>query len=176
MLHDVAMLTRPPMTISGTPPSLADIEALAARFDAAAIPSTEWKHETHLVMGAWHVARYGAEAALERLRAGIRRLNAAHGTVDSDTRGYHETITRAYVRVIAAFLRVRAPDEALDASVAALLGRPAGGARSADASLFPAASFLHRRAPRLGGAGPRAAALTSYDHGHLPVGLQLTVP
>ena len=120
----MVMLTRPPMTISGTPPSLADIEALAARFAVAAIPSTDWKHETHLVVGAWHVARYGAEAALERLRAGIRRLNAAHGTVDSDTRGYHETITRAYVRVIAAFLRVRAPGEALDASVAALLAGP----------------------------------------------------
>ena len=77
------------MTISGPPPSLTDIEALVARFDAAAIPSTEWKHETHLVMGAWHIARYGAEAALERLRAGIRRLNAAHGTVDSARPGSH---------------------------------------------------------------------------------------
>ena len=159
LLHDVAMLTRPLMTISGTPPSLADIEALAARFEAAAIPSTEWKHETHLIMGAWHVARHGAESALERLRAGIRRLNAAHGTVDSDTRGYHETITRAYVRVIAAFLRVRAPDEALDAQRRRVARGSAGGAKSAPASLLAGAALLHRRASRLGGTGPRAASL-----------------
>src|SRR5262245_56534600 len=75
-------------------------------------------------MGAWHVARLGAEAALDRLRAGIRRLNAAHGTIDAATRGYPETITRAYVRVIAAFLGGRPPAESLDGSVAALLAGP----------------------------------------------------
>ena len=105
-------------------PPLAPIEAIAARFAAAAIPAGEWTHETHLVMGAWHVARFGPDAALERLRAGIRALNAAHGTIDSDTRGYHETITRAYVRLIAGFLGGRPDDETLDASVAALLASP----------------------------------------------------
>ena len=158
MLHGVVMLTRPLMRISGTPPSLADIEALAARFEAAAIPATEWKHETHLIMGAWHVARHGAEAALERLRAGIRRLNAAHGTVDSDTRGYHETITRAYVRVIAAFLRVRAPGEALDASVAALLAGP-----------LAARNLLTRHYSReCSSPSPRAASWVEPDLAPLP--------
>jgi hypothetical protein len=104
--------------------SLPHIEDIAARFGVAAIPATDWTHETHLVIGAWHVARFGPDAALERLRAGIRALNAAHGTVNSDTRGYHETITRAYVRLIAGFLRARPPAEPLDDSVAALLGSP----------------------------------------------------
>ena len=104
--------------------TLEQLDALADRFQAAAIPAVEWTHETHLVVGAWHVARFGPDAALDRLRAGIRRLNAAHGTVDSETRGYHETITRAYVRLLAAFLRARPDGEALDASVAALLATP----------------------------------------------------
>jgi hypothetical protein len=78
----------------------------------------------HLVMGTWHVARFGPAEALERLRAGIRGLNAAHGNVNSDTRGYHETITRAYVRVIARFLLARPAGELLDVSVAALLASP----------------------------------------------------
>jgi hypothetical protein len=105
-------------------PPLARLAAVAARFAAAAIPAVEWTHETHLMMGAWHVARLGPDAALERLRAGIRALNAAHGTIDSDTRGYHETITRAYVRLIASFLGGRPDGEALDDSVAALLASP----------------------------------------------------
>jgi hypothetical protein len=113
-----------PMTTPVTRLSLEAVEALAGRFDAAAIPAIEWTHEMHLMMGVWHVARFGPEAALERLRAGIRRLNAAHGTIDSDTRGYHETITRAYVRVIAGFLRGRPSDEPLDGSIAALLAGP----------------------------------------------------
>jgi len=104
--------------------NVARLDALAERFAAAAIPATEWTHQTHLTIGAWHVARFGADAAMERLRVGIRRLNAAHGTIDSDTRGYHETITRAYVRLLAAFLRARPDGEALDASVAALLATP----------------------------------------------------
>jgi hypothetical protein len=106
------------------PPSLAAIDAIAARFAEAAISAVEWTHETHLVMGVWHVARFGPDAALDRLRAGIRALNAAHGTVDSDTRGYHETITRAYVRLVADFLRGRPRDEPLDGSVAVLLAGP----------------------------------------------------
>ena len=106
------------------PLTLARIDEIGARFEAATIPAAEWTHETHLVMGTWHVARLGPAEARERLRAGIRRLNAAHGTVDSDTRGYHETITRAYVRLIAHFLGDRPAREPLDASVAALLASP----------------------------------------------------
>jgi hypothetical protein len=100
------------------------IEELAARFGDAAIPASEWTHEAHLVIGTWHVARLGPAAALDRLRAGIRALNAAHGTENSDTRGYHETITRVYVRLIDAFLRTRTPGEPLDDSIAALLAGP----------------------------------------------------
>ena len=38
----------------------------------------------------------------------ILRLNAAHGTPNSDTRGYHETITRAYLVLLARFARANA--------------------------------------------------------------------
>lgn len=102
----------------------ADIDALAARFAVAAIPAAEWTHHVHLIVGIWNVARYGPDAALDRMRAGIRRLNAAHGTIGSDTRGYHETITCAFVRLLAAFLATRPPTEPLEATVAALLAGP----------------------------------------------------
>ena len=99
-------------------------EQIAAGFEAAALSKLEWTHVAHLTMGAWHVARFGPEQALARLRAGIRALNDAHGTINSDTSGYHETITRAYVRLIAAFLSARPAGEEIDASVAALLASP----------------------------------------------------
>jgi hypothetical protein len=81
-----------------------EIEALAARFGACEVPAAEWTHAAHLRVGAWHVARFGPDQALLCLRAGIRRLNERHGTGNSATRGYHETITAAYVRLIAAHL------------------------------------------------------------------------
>ena len=80
------------------------VRELAQRFEDAAIPAAEWTHAMHLRVGAILVDRLGREGALTRLRQGIRRLNEAHGTANSPSRGYHETITAAYVRLIAQFL------------------------------------------------------------------------
>jgi hypothetical protein len=86
-----------------------ELEALAARFGRQEIPHAEWTHAAHLSMGLWHVTRFGAEAALTRLRDGIRRLNDAHGTPNTLERGYHETVTVAYVRLIDAFVQACPP-------------------------------------------------------------------
>ena len=79
----------------------AEIDDLAARFTAATIRRADWTHQAHLVVGAWHVHRFGADGALARLRAGIHRLNEANGVANTATEGYHETITAAYVRLLA---------------------------------------------------------------------------
>jgi hypothetical protein len=101
----------------------AAIEELARRFAAAAIPRPEWTHEAHLIMGAWHVHSFGPRKALEFLRERIRRLNEANGVTNSETEGYHETITRTYVALIADHL-ARAPQRPLAARVATLLAGP----------------------------------------------------
>jgi len=107
-----------------TEPQIAE---LAARFEAASIPRAEWTHEAHLVVGAWHVHRFGADGALARLRAGIRRLNEANGVANTATDGYHETITAAYVRLLARALVDLGADAPLAERVAALLASPLGG-------------------------------------------------
>lgn len=78
-------------------------QALIDAFRSATLPQSAWTHEAHLVVGLWHVRTLGAGCALGELRAGIRRLNDSHGTPNSDTRGYHETITRLYVELLATF-------------------------------------------------------------------------
>jgi hypothetical protein len=80
------------------------VSNLAERFQRAAIPKEQWTHAAHLAVGAWHVHHAGAEEALERLRSGIVRLNEACGIENSEASGYHETVTRAYVLLIAEFL------------------------------------------------------------------------
>jgi hypothetical protein len=102
----------------------AAIEELARRFAAAAIPRPEWTHEAHLVMGAWHVHTLGAAKALEALRARIRRLNESNGVANTETDGYHETITRAYVAIIGDHLARSGPERSLAARVAELLAGP----------------------------------------------------
>jgi adenylate kinase family enzyme len=104
------------------------VDEFAARFQASTIPESAWTHAAHMVVGLWHVNRYGAEEALARLRAGIRRLNESHGSVNSDTRGYHETITVAYVRLLAQFLEC-GPAVSLPDRVAMLLDSPLAAKR-----------------------------------------------
>ncbi len=46
------------------------------------------------MMGAWHVARFGAVPALALLRERITRLNERNGVTNTATSGYHERRSR----------------------------------------------------------------------------------
>ena len=78
----------------------AELDRLVEQFRAATLPAAEWTHQAHLAVGTWHVYHHGAAGALDLMRAGILRLNDRLGTPNTDTRGYHETITRAYLVLI----------------------------------------------------------------------------
>jgi hypothetical protein len=102
-------------------PDASDLDAFAERFAAAKIPAREWTHLAHLRIGAWHIHHLVPEAALKRVRTGIKRLNLAHGIGPSATRGYHETITQAYLRLVAQFLAACPSEMPFDSRVEALL-------------------------------------------------------
>jgi len=104
-------------------PTARALDDLAAAFCAGKVPRAEWTHEAHLSVGAWHVHHHGPSEALALLRARIRHLNERNGVANSATGGYHETITAAYVRLIAEFLEA-STEPALEARVAALLASP----------------------------------------------------
>ncbi|MGH7696764.1 MAG: hypothetical protein ACRENH_17375 [Gemmatimonadaceae bacterium] len=102
----------------------ADLEDAAARFVACRIPKAEWTHLAHLAIGTWHVQMYGPNEALTRLRDGIRRLNDSHGTPNTETSGYHETVTRAYVEILSQFLEACPRTTSLAERVALLVAGP----------------------------------------------------
>ncbi len=116
-------LEREPHTRSPAVKS-ADLDDLAARFVACRLPHNEWTHQAHLAVGAWHVDRYGKDEALAQLRIGIRRLNDSHGTPNSASRGYHETITRAYVVLVTEFLDACPKETSLPERIAQLHASP----------------------------------------------------
>jgi len=68
------------------------------------LPKTEWTHQAHLRAGLWHVLHYDELAALDLMRVRIRAYNEATGGANTETTGYHETITRFYLRLIRSFL------------------------------------------------------------------------
>jgi len=100
------------------------LDDLAAAFIDCSLPKAEWTHEAHLRVGTWHVLRYGRDEAMQLLRERIPRYNAATGGVNSDTDGYHDTITWFYLVMISEHLdganRNRAADRLADEIVAAL--------------------------------------------------------
>lgn len=104
----------------------AELDDLVRRFDSLTLTKPEWTHAAHLAVGLWHVSRYGLDDALTRLRRGIRRLNESHGTLNTATGGYHETVTRAYAQLLAAFAE-RHADEAVARRLAHLYASPLSG-------------------------------------------------
>src|SRR5262249_41024195 len=70
------------------------------------LPREEWTHEAHLVVALDIARRHRPQEGATRLRASIKRLNAAHGTPETETRGYHETITLAWFHLVRHFLEV----------------------------------------------------------------------
>jgi len=101
-------------------PTAEELDDLVARFQSRTLPKSEWTHEAHLAVGTWHVHRLGPDEALLRLRSGIRLLNDSHGTPNTDSSGYHETITRAYVMLLVAFIADRDGRPAADCAQALL--------------------------------------------------------
>jgi hypothetical protein len=83
---------------------LGQIESLVARYADCTLPCVEWTHRAHLAVGLWTLRERAADEALRTIRAGIQRYNAACGVVTTPTRGYHETITCFYMRVIGQYL------------------------------------------------------------------------
>lgn len=104
--------------------SALSLDDLAAAFRAGTLPKAEWTHVAHLRVGAWHIHQFGPEKALELLRTAIRRLNDHHGTANSPTGGYHETITAAYLHLIGDFLSAFGADVAFEQRVEALIDGP----------------------------------------------------
>jgi hypothetical protein len=58
--------------------------------------------------------RHTAEEALALLRVRIQTYNESRETANTDNSGYHETITRFYVRVIDRFLRSSDPTHGIE--------------------------------------------------------------
>ena len=78
-----------------------DVDEIVAGFETRTLPKPAWTHEAHLAVCWATVRRLGVEAALTHLRAGICTYNESTATVNSDSSGYHETLTRYYIGAVA---------------------------------------------------------------------------
>ena len=103
-----------------------EIEYLGERFLATQLPKEEWTHEAHLATTTWLLLKRPDIDVDSELPGLIRRYNESVGGVNSDTEGYHETITRVYLSGVRLFLSEADRAEPLHELVNELLLSPMG--------------------------------------------------
>jgi hypothetical protein len=114
----------PPAPHSHAPfTSHSEIERLVTAFEQGTLPRAEWTHRAHLTVAAWYLAKHPVAAATPLIRNGILKLNAALGIVSNADSGYHETLTRFYLGLIAHHLRTIGETTSLVDAVNSLLAQ-----------------------------------------------------
>ena len=104
----------------------AEIEHVAEGMVARTLPKAEWTHEAHLATTTYLLLRRPDIDVDKDLPGLIRRYNESVGGVNSDTEGYHETITRVFLYGVRLFLAEADPKEPLHELVNELLLSPMG--------------------------------------------------
>jgi hypothetical protein len=103
-----------------------EIVRVAEGMLARTLPKPEWTHEAHLATTTYLLTRRPDIDVDKQLPGFIRAYNESVGGVNSDSEGYHETITRVFLHGIRLFLAEADPKEPLHELVNELLLSPMG--------------------------------------------------
>lgn len=85
----------------------AEIRRVGEAMLACTLPKEGWTHEAHLSTCLWLIVERPDVLPERDLPGLIRRYNESVGGQNTDTAGYHDTITRLYIRGVRAFLAAR---------------------------------------------------------------------
>lgn len=100
------------------------IETIARGLMDRTLPKREWTHAAHFASACW-LLRQAQIDALREMPQLIRLYNEATGVANTQTSGYHETITLASLRAARAWLAER-PSMPLHLAIEALLASELG--------------------------------------------------
>ena len=103
----------------------AGVERAGLGLIGASLPKEEWTHAAHFAAVLWLLRRDGVAAVSRDMPDLIRTYNAEVGGVNSDTEGYHETITQASIRAAANMLALN-PDAPLNEVLGDLMATSLG--------------------------------------------------
>lgn len=108
------------------PSTDAGIEHLARRMIERTLPKVEWTHRAHWALALWIIRHRPDLAGPSAMRDLITRYNEATGTPNTDSEGYHHTITLASMQGARAAIDAHRPDvslaQILDEVMASRLG------------------------------------------------------
>ena len=104
----------------------AEIERIGEGLLACTLPRSQWTHEAHLAATTYLLLRRPDIDLDAELPGIIRSYNESVGGINSDTEGYHDTITRVFLHGVRLFLSEANPREPLHELVNELLLSPMG--------------------------------------------------
>jgi hypothetical protein len=88
---------------------------------ARTLPKAEWTHEAHLAACLWLLRERQGFLPERDMPDTIRSYNVAAGGENTDSAGYHETLTQLYIRGVRAFAQTLPQGTPLVEAVNALL-------------------------------------------------------
>ena len=77
------------------------ISYIGAGFADRSLPASEFSHQAHWAAVIWLLAGHDPAWVAQEMPGMIRAFNEAHGGVNSDSEGYHETISLASIAAAA---------------------------------------------------------------------------
>ena len=104
----------------------AEIVRIGEGLIARILPRPDWTHEAHVAATTYLLTRRPDIDIDRELPGFIRRYNESVGGVNSDSEGYHETITRVFLHGVRLFLAEADSNEPLHELVNELLLSPMG--------------------------------------------------
>ena len=104
----------------------AEIARIGEGLLARTLPRADWTHEAHLAATTWLLTRRPDIDIDRQLPGIIRGYNESVGGVNSDSEGYHETITRLFLHGVRLFLSEADQTQPLHELVNELLLSPMG--------------------------------------------------
>lgn len=90
-----------------------EVNLLVKAFEERTLTKAEWTHAAHLRVGLYYCFHNPFGVAKNLMSDGIYRLNDAHGTLNTETSGYHETLTVFWLKTVSAFLEKNKREKSL---------------------------------------------------------------
>jgi hypothetical protein len=78
---------------------MTDKEFLTA-FEAHSWPVGNWHHREHIKVAYLYLRQHPLAEAIAKMRAAVKSYNQSKEIPDSPTRGYHETMTVAWMHLV----------------------------------------------------------------------------
>jgi hypothetical protein len=85
--------------------SEAEIDEFLRAFEEKTLPKAKWTHAAHVLTGACYVHTHGEAEAIAFMRARVAAYNVAVGGQNTESAGYHETVTLFWLKLLMRFRR-----------------------------------------------------------------------